>query len=86
MNDRRSAVLACAMLGALALSALAGCAPKDSRTIVRMWAMGREGEVVQQMLPAFERENPGVHVIVQQVPWSAAHEKLITSSASPRPT
>lgn len=79
MNDRRSAVLVFAAFGALALSTLAGCAPKDSRTIVRMWAMGREGEVVQELLPAFERENPGVHVIVQQVPWSAAHEKLITS-------
>jgi len=26
-----------------------------------------------------EREHPGVHVVVQQVPWSAAHEKLITA-------
>lgn len=64
---------------ALLLALGAGCAPRDSRVTVRMWAMGREGEVVQQLLPAFERENPGIRVIVQQVPWSAAHEKLITS-------
>jgi multiple sugar transport system substrate-binding protein len=30
-------------------------------------------------MPAFERENPGVRVRVQQIPWSAAHEKLLTS-------
>jgi multiple sugar transport system substrate-binding protein len=44
-----------------------------------MWAMGREGEVVQELLPDFERENPGVKVVVQQIPWTAAHEKLLTA-------
>jgi multiple sugar transport system substrate-binding protein len=41
--------------------------------------MGAEGEVVAQMIPEFERENPGIHVRVQTMPWSAAHEKLLTS-------
>jgi multiple sugar transport system substrate-binding protein len=41
--------------------------------------MGREGEVVAQLIPAFEREHPGVHVRVQQIPWTAAHEKLLTA-------
>lgn len=41
--------------------------------------MGREGEVVQQLVPEFERRTPGVHVRVQQIPWSAAHEKLLTA-------
>ena len=41
--------------------------------------MGREGEVVQELVPAFERANPGVRVEVQQVPWTAAHEKLLTA-------
>lgn len=41
--------------------------------------MGREGEVVQALIPAFERENPGVQVRVQRIPWSAAHEKLLTA-------
>ena len=41
--------------------------------------MGREGEVVQQMVPEFERRVPGVRVRVQQIPWSAAHEKLLTA-------
>ena len=41
--------------------------------------MGAEGEVVQQLMPDFERENPGIKVRVQAMPWSAAHEKLLTS-------
>ena len=41
--------------------------------------MGREGEVVQEMMPEFERRNPGIHVRVQQIPWTAAHEKLLTA-------
>jgi multiple sugar transport system substrate-binding protein len=66
---------------ALALMALlAGC-QTGSRAVpeVRFWAMGREGEVVQRLLPEFERRHPGVHVSVQQIPWSAAHEKLLTA-------
>jgi multiple sugar transport system substrate-binding protein len=51
----------------------------ESTTTVSFWAMGREGEVVQQLVPAFERENPGVRVRVQQFPFSAAHEKLLTA-------
>jgi multiple sugar transport system substrate-binding protein len=41
--------------------------------------MGREGEVVQRLMPEFERRHPGVRVRVQQIPWSAAHEKLLTA-------
>lgn len=41
--------------------------------------MGREGEVVQELVRDFERENPDVRVQVQQIPWSAAHEKLLTA-------
>jgi multiple sugar transport system substrate-binding protein len=43
--------------------------------------MGREGEVVTQLIPEFERAHPGIHVEVQQLPWSAAHEKLLTAFA-----
>ncbi len=48
---------------------------------IEFWAMGREGEIVPKLLKGFERENPGVRVIVQQVPWTAAHEKLLTAFA-----
>ena len=43
--------------------------------------MGREGEVVSELLPEFERTHPGIKVVVQQLPWSAAHEKLLTAFA-----
>jgi multiple sugar transport system substrate-binding protein len=41
--------------------------------------MGREGEVVEALMRAFEREHPEIRVRVQQIPWSAAHEKLLTA-------
>ena len=67
------------LLLAAALLAFAGCAPAERGVTLRFWAMGREGEVVQELVRDFERENPGVRVRVQQIPWSAAHEKLLTS-------
>ena len=63
--------------------AVTACARRqdDERTVVRFWAMGYEGEVVAKLLPAFERENPGIRVDLQQLPWTAAHEKLLTAFA-----
>ncbi len=64
----------------LLLGALLGCRGAGTgETVVELWAMGREGEVVQQLVPAFESRHPGVRVRVQQIPWSAAHEKLLTA-------
>jgi len=65
-------------LASLASLILACSAPTDSDSL-RFWAFGREGEVVAQLVPDFEREHPGVHIRVQQIPWSAAHEKLLTA-------
>ncbi|HEX4780078.1 MAG TPA: sugar ABC transporter substrate-binding protein [Usitatibacter sp.] len=60
----------------------AGCADRGDKPIeLRFWLMGREAEVVSQLLPEFERRNPGVHVAIQQLPWTAAHEKLLTAFA-----
>jgi multiple sugar transport system substrate-binding protein len=73
---------------ALALLVLAGatllssCAPRQEQGVVlKFWAMGREGEVVTALIPEFERTHPGVRVEVQQLPWTAAHEKLLTAFA-----
>lgn len=64
---------------ALAISS-ASCAPqKDAVTTLRFWALGREGEVVKDLIPEFERRNPGIRVDVQQIPFLNAHEKLLTS-------
>jgi multiple sugar transport system substrate-binding protein len=68
-------VLAVVALGMLA----ARCSPHDTPDTLRFWAFGREGEVVAQLVRDFEREHPDVHVRVQQIPWSAAHEKLLTA-------
>lgn len=69
-------------LVALLLALLLGCSGRgDERELVRFWAMGREGEVVIQLIPEFERLNPGIRVEVQQIPWTAAHEKLLTAFA-----
>lgn len=79
MTGGRRLVLALAVAFAAAL-AVSGCRDThDARVTLRFWAMGREGEVVQEMLGEFERENPGVHVIAQQIPWIAAHAKLLTA-------
>jgi multiple sugar transport system substrate-binding protein len=62
--------------------ALAGCQESSgSPTVLQFWAMGREGEVVRQLIPEFERSHPDIRVEVQQVPWSAAHQKLLTAFA-----
>ena len=74
---RRGAVLLCAVAAA---SLVASCGSTHDET-VRFWAMGREGEVVASLLPEFERSHPGIRVETQQLPWSAAHQKLLTAFA-----
>ncbi len=71
-------MLLVALLGLL----IAACARDDGATTVRFWAMGREAEVVAELLRDFEREHPGIRVELQQIPWTAAHEKLLTAFAA----
>ena len=62
---------------------LAACGRRDDgRERVVFWAMGREAEVVTGLVADFERENPGIDVDVQHIPWTAAHEKLLTAFAA----
>src|SRR6266576_2030446 len=70
----------CAGAGLLIVAA-ASCssASAGNKTTLRIWAMGREGEVLSQLMPAFEKAHPDIHVEVQQIPWTAAHEKLLTA-------
>lgn len=53
--------------------------PGATTTTLRFWGLGREGEVVAPLIAAFERENPGIRVEVQQLPFLSAHEKLLTA-------
>lgn len=70
-----------ALLLALLLTACA--APQEQGTELRFWVVGREGEVLANvLLPEFERLHPQIRVRVQTLPWTAAHAKLLTAFAS----
>ncbi len=82
MVKRFARTLRVGLVLALAGAGVAGCAKHDegSRTL-QLWTIGREGEAVAKLLPEFEREHPGLHVEVQQLPLTAAHQKLLTAYA-----
>lgn len=60
---------------------LVACDRGPPQTVLRFWAMGRESEVLEELIPDFERSHPGVRVRIEQLPWTAAHEKLLTAVA-----
>ncbi|MBB6247510.1 multiple sugar transport system substrate-binding protein [Rhodanobacter sp. A1T4] len=55
-------------------------APADDHQLI-LWTIGREGEAIIKLLPDFERLHPDIHVKVQQLPLTAAHQKLLTAFA-----
>ncbi|HYC90324.1 MAG TPA: sugar ABC transporter substrate-binding protein [Thermoanaerobaculia bacterium] len=57
---------------------LASCARPQQSTTIEFWGLGREGEVVAELIPQFTKET-GIRVDVQQIPWTAAHEKILTA-------
>lgn len=67
--------------GGAAAGALALAACGRTGAPMRFWAMGREGEVLEELLGPWRREHPGVGLRVEKLPWSAAHEKLLTAFA-----
>jgi multiple sugar transport system substrate-binding protein len=83
----RGPLLSAAATIRLALSALGVvllCACADGRAAgapaeLRVWAFGSEGEALAPLAAEFERANPDVHIRIQQIPWTAAHEKLLTA-------
>lgn len=59
-----------------------GCSPGTQiEGKLEFWALGAEGELVKPLIERFEQENPDIRVRVQTIPWSAAHEKLLTAYA-----
>jgi multiple sugar transport system substrate-binding protein len=67
---------------AVAVIVLLGCRSSDEpRTRVDFWAIGSEVEKIGELFDEFRRENPDIEVRIQQIPWSAAHEKLLTAFA-----
>lgn len=66
----------------LPLLCAVGCgSPQPQQRLVSVWAMGREGEVIAQLLPQFRKLHPDIEVRIQQLPWTAAHQKLLTALA-----
>jgi multiple sugar transport system substrate-binding protein len=60
----------------------AGCDRHETPpTVIDFWAIGSEGEHVVELIRVFEQEHPSLRVRVQQIPWNAAHEKLLTAFA-----
>lgn len=74
MLSRREFMQASAAVG------LAGCSGRSGG--LRVWAMGVEGEALVAFAAEFEKQRPGVPITVQALPWSAAHEKLLTAFAA----
>ncbi|HWK72793.1 MAG TPA: sugar ABC transporter substrate-binding protein [Povalibacter sp.] len=74
---RRAAIAGLAGVAATA----AGCTRRDSRTRLQFWAVGREGEVAAQLIRGFTTQHPDIDVQVQQLPGTAAHEKILTAYA-----
>ncbi len=58
------------------------CRDNGKIIVINFWAFGAESENVQKLLNEFEKFHPGIKVKVQAIPWTAAHEKLITAFAS----
>lgn len=80
---RRIGVHASSLGALITLAAvLSGCDQTAQDTVViEFWAMGSEGEKTQPLIDEFEASHPNIRVELQQIPWSAAHEKLLTAFA-----
>lgn len=61
--------------------ALAGCGRSSQRKQLEFWAAGREGDVTDELIRGFREEHPEIAVKVQKMPFTSAHEKLLTAYA-----
>lgn len=59
---------------------LAGCDRGSDPRALKLWAMSYEGDYSPLLMPAFTART-GIPVEVQSLPWTAAHEKLLTAHA-----
>lgn len=68
------------LLAAVPAAMLAGCVTHRDPRALSVWAMSYEGDYSPLLMPAFTRAT-GIPVEVQTLPWTAAHEKLLTAFA-----
>ncbi len=72
--------LAISLMAMTGLAATA-CGPRTESQALSVWVMGEAGQQLQTLLEQFQKENPGITVDVQGIPWGQAHEKLMTAAA-----
>lgn len=75
--DRRQILSSITALSGAAL--LPGCAAAQDR--INFWAMGNEAAALPDLLKAIGLGNHRPSISVQPLPWTAAHEKLLTGFA-----
>lgn len=68
------------MLVLTAAAALTACGRRQTDGKLTWWAIGTSGENAPLLLPDFVRQT-GIYVDVQAIPWTGAHEKLLTGFA-----
>jgi multiple sugar transport system substrate-binding protein len=64
-----------------AFAATTACTRSGAVKPIRLWAIGREGDIAAELVKAFVAQNPQIPVEVQKMPVTAAHEKLLTAYA-----
>ena len=74
-----SIILAVAMVMSLPLFSFNFCFAAVEAIEIKVWSVGMESEYIKLLTSRFEKENPGIRVINQAIPWGDAHEKLITA-------
>ncbi|MFL5628036.1 MAG: extracellular solute-binding protein, partial [Ktedonobacteraceae bacterium] len=71
----------------LTMSLLAACGGgggsggNSNSANLTVWGMGTEGDSLKVLANDFMKQNPGIHVQVQAIPWTDAHQKLLTAVA-----
>jgi multiple sugar transport system substrate-binding protein len=79
LGGARATIAATAALTLVALAACRGAQAGATRVTLRFWAMGAEADALSTLVRGFERQHPDIRVDVQAIPWTAAHEKLMTA-------
>lgn len=66
------------LLGTAIAPSVAGASGAFAQTTLRMawYSDGNEGEVMQDLLARFEKANPDIKVVLDQVPFKAINENL----------
>ncbi len=61
-----------------------GAAVSDGKAsgTIEVWAMGTEGDALQDFAKGFNEDNPDAKVEVTAIPWEAAHDKIANAIAS----